>query len=236
MSTQKVAVVVGASSGVGLSTAELLQRQGYDVRVFSRTHSEGLSRLGARWQSVDVTSEESVRSMEVPQVVDALVYCPGSITLKPVARLKSQEVLADFSLNALGALLVVQQMLPALKRSESAGAVFFSTVAVQTGMPFHTSVAMAKGALEGMVRALAAELASDKIRVNAVAPSLTNTPLASRLLSSLEKEEASARRHPLQRVGTSEEMARAALFLLESEWVTGQILAVDGGLSSLKMI
>jgi NAD(P)-dependent dehydrogenase (short-subunit alcohol dehydrogenase family) len=122
-----------------------------------------------------------------------------------------------------------------MKRSKNGAAiVLFSTVAVQTGLPFHASIASAKGAVEGLTRSLAAELAP-KIRVNAVAPSLTDTPLAAQLLSSDDKRSASAKRHPLKRIGTPEDIANTALFLLEdsSAWMTGQIIGVDGGLGTV---
>ncbi len=127
-------------------------------------------------------------------------------------------------------------MLPLLKAAGNSAIVLFSTVAVKQGMPFHTSVAMAKGALEGLTRSLAAELAP-KIRVNAVAPSITDTPLASRILNNEEKKQSSGDRHPLKRVGEASDIAQAASYLLtdESSWISGQILHVDGGMSSLRI-
>jgi NAD(P)-dependent dehydrogenase (short-subunit alcohol dehydrogenase family) len=126
-------------------------------------------------------------------------------------------------------------VLPRLKISENASIVLFSTVAVQTGLPFHTQVAASKGALEGLTKALAAEYAP-KIRVNCIAPSLTDTPLAASLLNNEQKKEANTLRHPLKRIGTTEDIANMAAFLLskKASWITGQILHVDGGMSSLK--
>ena len=125
-----------------------------------------------------------------------------------------------------------------MKRADGASVVLFSTVAVQTGMGFHSSIAASKGAIEGLTRSLAAEFAMQKIRVNCIAPSLTDTPLAKQLLATDEKKEASNRRHPMGRYGTSQDVANAALFLLgeESSWVTGQVLGIDGGMGSLKMV
>jgi NAD(P)-dependent dehydrogenase (short-subunit alcohol dehydrogenase family) len=125
---------------------------------------------------------------------------------------------------------------PKLKLSENAAILLFSTVAVQIGLPYHTQVASSKGAIEGLTKSLAAEYAP-KIRVNCIAPSLTDTPLAAGLLSNEQKREANAQRHPLKRVGTAEDMANLAEFLLseKSSWITGQIMHVDGGISTLKI-
>ena len=136
----------------------------------------------------------------------------------------------------MGAVSLVQKLLPNLKRAGGASIVLFSTVAAKLGMPFHTSVAASKAAVEGLAKSLAAELASSKIRVNVIAPSLTDTPLAANLLNTAEKKEAAGKRHPLQRVGTAEEMAQLVSFLLSdnSSWITGQVIGVDGGMGSLK--
>jgi NAD(P)-dependent dehydrogenase (short-subunit alcohol dehydrogenase family) len=165
-----------------------------------------------------------------------MVYCPGSIRLRPFRALKPDDFPADYQINLLGAVRSLQACLPALKKADDgASVVFFSTVAVKTGMPFHASIASAKGAVEGLTRSLAAELAPN-IRVNAVAPSLTDTPLAAPLLGSDEKRRAADDRHPLKRVGQPGDIAAAALYLLgeAGAWVTGQILHVDGGMGALR--
>ncbi|WP_419658064.1 short chain dehydrogenase/reductase [Desulfosarcina variabilis str. Montpellier] len=164
------------------------------------------------------------------------MYCPGSIRLRPFHRLKRDDFLADLEINLLGAINAIQACLPGLKRAtEPSSIVLFSTVAVETGMPFHASIASAKGAIERLTRSLAAELAP-KIRVNAIAPSLTDTNLAKTLLSDDGKRSAAAARHPLKRFGSAADIAAAATFLLEdsSSWISGQILAVDGGMGALR--
>jgi NAD(P)-dependent dehydrogenase (short-subunit alcohol dehydrogenase family) len=163
------------------------------------------------------------------------VYCPGNILLKPAARITEQELIEDYRLQAVGALKAVQHALPSLKKSGDASVVLFSTVAVQTGFPFHALVSASKGAVEGMTRALAAEFAPS-IRVNAIAPSITDTPLASKILGTPEKKEASAARHPLKKNGNPEELAATVSFLLgqASSFMTGQIVTMDGGISSIR--
>jgi NAD(P)-dependent dehydrogenase (short-subunit alcohol dehydrogenase family) len=166
------------------------------------------------------------------------VYCPGTINLKPFARLTEQDFMHDWQVNVLGAVRVLQQAIKSLKKAQGASVVLYSTVAARVGMNFHASVATAKSAVEGLALSLAAEYASGKIRFNVVAPSLTDTPLAAALLSSPEKREASDKRHPLGRVGTPEELAAITAFLLsnQSAWISGQVLGVDGGMSSLKVV
>ena len=165
-----------------------------------------------------------------------MVYWPGSINLKPFNRLTANDFLNDYNQNVLGAVNIIQKLLPNLKRVNNASIILFSTVAAKIGMPYHASIAAAKGAIEGLAKSLAAEFASAKIRVNVIAPSLTDTPLATVLLNTEEKREASAKRHPLQRIGNPDEMAKLVSFLLsdDSSWITGQIIGVDGGLSSIK--
>lgn len=175
---------------------------------------------------------------ELPDVLHGLVYTPGTINLKPFTALKPEDFLADFQLNVLGAIQVIKAALKPLRNAKGSSVVMFSTVAVQLGLNYHTSIATAKGALEGFGRSLAAELASKQVRVNLVAPSLTDTPLAQNLLSTEEKQEASRERHPIGRYGQPEDIARAAVFLLsdDSSWVTGQVLHVDGGLLTLRSL
>ena len=227
----KSILIIGGSSGIGEALASQLNDGSNQLYLASRTEGETAG-TNVHYQQIDVLEDFE---LELPQQLDALVYCPGSINLKPFHRLKEEDFLADFKVNHIGAVKVIQQALKALKKSENASIVLFSTVAVQTGLSFHSSVASAKGAIEGLGKALAAELAPT-IRVNVIAPSLTDTPLAERLLSSDDKKKANAERHPLKSIGTAEDMANTARFLLgdDSRWMTGQVISVDGGMGTLR--
>ena len=227
-------VIIGGSSGIGYEITQRLSIQGHNIIVGSRT-SETLSDLkGVRHFSFDVLNDP-LSSDSLPESIQGLVYCPGTIRLRPLRALKEEDFLLDYRLNVLGAVTSVKACLNGLKKSKNGAAiVLFSTVAVKIGLPFHASIASAKGAIEGLTRSLAAELAP-RIRVNAIAPSLTDTPLSAQLLSSEEKRRASADRHPLKRIGKPEDIANVAVFLIQdsSEWITGQIVGIDGGLGSI---
>ncbi|EIM74500.1 3-oxoacyl-ACP reductase [Nitritalea halalkaliphila LW7] len=220
-------VIIGGNTGIGEALKKQLEAAGAHVFSYSRS-GDGTGKL-------DVTEEFS--SIDgLPEVVHGLVYCPGSINLKPFHRFKIEDFQKDFEINTLGAVKVLQACMKPLKAAKGASVVLFSTVAVQVGLGFHASIAAAKGAVEGLTRSLAAEWAPNQIRVNAVAPSLTDTPLAAQLLGSEDKKEASNKRHPMGRYGTAEDVASAAYFLLSegSSWMTGQILHPDGGMSAIK--
>ncbi len=233
--TGKNILVVGASSGIGFETAKALLAEGATVYSASRRPPAGLDTIHV---PLDVREFPVDFSAHLPGTLHGLVYCPGSITLKPFGRLTEQDFLNDFTLNVLGAVKSVQAALGGLKAAQGAGVVMFSTVAAQVGMGFHASIAASKGAVEGLAKSLAAELAPVQVRVNVIAPSLTDTPLANMLLSNDEKRAASGKRHPLGRVGTPVELAKAAVFLLSdgAAWITGQTLAVDGGMSGVRML
>jgi NAD(P)-dependent dehydrogenase (short-subunit alcohol dehydrogenase family) len=235
--TGKTILVVGGSSGIGLSLIKQLTSQGATVINASRHQGETLQQLQVEHITADVTGDLS-GLVSLPDVLHGLVYCPGTINLKPFARLTEQDFMHDWQVNVLGAVRVLQQAIKSLKKAQGASVVLYSTVAARVGMNFHASVATAKSAVEGLALSLAAEYASGKIRFNVVAPSLTDTPLAAALLSSPEKREASDKRHPLGRVGTPEELAAITAFLLsnQSAWISGQVLGVDGGMSSLKVV
>lgn len=223
--------MIGGNSGIGLATARLLKGQGISLVAAARSLGP-LAELGIPVLPFDAMQPAA---LELPPVLDGLVYFPGTITLKPFHRLTAEDFLNDFRVNCLGAVAVLQAAMPALKAAPAASVVLFSTIAVAQGLSFHASIAAAKGAVEGLTLSLAAELAP-KIRVNAIAPSLTDTPLAGNLLNSEAKKEASAKRHPLQQVGDPEDIAQLVAFLLSdaSKFFTGQILRPDGGLSSVR--
>lgn len=221
-------LIVGATSGIGAEIARRLMEDGAHVVSISRSAESEAN----EHYSADVT-RDALPPISLP--IQGIVYCPGSITLKPFAGLKQDDFLADFNVNALGAARVLQQYLPNLKMCENASVVLFSTVAVTVGMAYHASIAMAKGAVEGLTRSLAAEWAP-RIRVNCIAPSLTDTRLAGRLLDSDQKRAGAAERHPLKTIGRAGDVAAIAHMLLSSNssFVTGQIWHVDGGISAVK--
>ncbi|MBD1391593.1 SDR family NAD(P)-dependent oxidoreductase [Mucilaginibacter glaciei] len=228
-------LVVGGSSGIGLSLVKLLHQQNANIYVVSRSASDEWPE-NVHFLKADVTGSLDAVEMFLPQQLHGLVYSVGSINLKPFTRLTAEDFMNDFQLNVLGAARVIQQAIKPVKNAAGASIVLISTVAVRTGMPYHASVAAAKGAVEGMALSLAAELAAQQIRVNVVAPSLTDTPLAQNLLSTPEKREASAKRHPLGTIGKPADISQLIAFLLsaESGWMTGQVIGVDGGLGKLK--
>ncbi len=223
----KTFLFIGANSDVAIETKKQLEVQGNSVVGVSRQPIETFP---------DVLIGNPVIN-ELPEIdgnINGLVYFPGSITLKPFRSLKQADFQNEIEINVLGAINAIQKYSP--KLTEGASIVLFSTVAVQVGMPFHTAVSVAKGAVEGLTRALAAEFAP-KIRVNCIAPSLTNTKMAEKFLSTSEKVEAAGQRHPLKKVGQPEDLANAVIFLLNdsSRWMTGQIIHIDGGMSTLKV-
>jgi 3-oxoacyl-[acyl-carrier protein] reductase len=225
-------VIIGGTSGIGAGIATRLIESGARVTTISR-RDHGLQ-VGEHI-SLDVTSEE-IPVERIEGKISGIAYCPGSINLRPFRSISESDFQADWNVNVLGAFKALKALAPRLDKANDASIVLFSTVAVQQGMPFHASVAASKGAVEGLTRALAAELAPD-IRVNCIAPSLTNTPMAERLLANEARRKNSEERHPLKRIGTVEDISELAVFLLgdKSSWISGQVIGVDGGMSSLRV-
>lgn len=228
-------LIIGASSGIGASLAKQLIESGHQVYgTFYKTINTSVEGF-VKFQSLNVLDENPDFSF-LPDMLDGVVYCPGAVNLKPFARVKPEDFVTDFQLQLVGAVKVIQACVAKLKNANNPSIVLFSTVAMQMGFNYHSLVASSKGAVEGLTKALAAEFAP-KIRVNCIAPSITNTPLASTLLNTDEKKEANAQRHPLKKIGQPEDLANLAAFLLseKSNWITGQVIHADGGMSSLKV-
>lgn len=228
---KKNILLIGGSYGIGLEMAKKLSTE-YHVYIASRSNDQ-LSNLDVTHIPFDVLSDD-ISEKEIPEKLDGFVYCPGSINLKPFKTMGVDTIQTDMEINFIALAKTVKSVIN--RMNEESSMVFFSTVAVGTGMPFHTSVSAAKGAIEGFARALAAEYAP-KIRVNVIAPSLVDTPLSERLLSNDKKKEMMSERHPMKRVGLPQDIANMALFLLDSNnsWITGQVIGVDGGMSSLNI-
>jgi len=228
-------LVVGGSAGIGLALVKSLVEKGANVYNVSRTQSEEWP-AGVNHQELDVLQNLETLGNFLPDELHGLVYSVGSITLKPFGRVSEDDFLIDYRLNVIGAAKVIQQAFKNLKASGSASIVLISSVAATTGMGFHSSIASAKAGIEGLTKSLAAEFSALKVRVNAVAPSLTDTRLAANLLNTDEKKTASAKRHPLGKYGQPEDIAAAITFLLaeESNWITGQVISIDGGMGQLR--
>lgn len=226
-------LLIGGSQGIGFEIAKNLS-QTNNVIVASRTIGN-LDGLKVQYIPFDA-STEILDLNSLPETIDGFVYCPGSINLKPFKNLKIEHFQEDLAINYLHMVKVFQTILPKLLQSSQASAVLFSSVAATTGMPFHSSIAGSKAAVEGFGKAIAAEFAP-KIRVNTIAPSITNTPLSDKFLNSEAKMERAAERHPLKKVGQPQDIAQMAQFLLseDASWITGQVFHVDGGMSTLNI-
>ncbi len=235
-------IIIGGTGGIGAAVARLLRATGHDIHLIARDEAKLAalaSELGATFAVADVQDRAALEAaiLAAGPAIDGLCYAAGTINLKPLHRLTDADALRDFEINALGAFRAAQIALPLLKASTHATAsiLLFSTVAVAQGFTAHASISMAKGAIEGLTRALAAELAP-KIRVNAIAPSLTRTTMAKALTSNEAMATAIAALHPAQRLGEADDIAEMATLLLspKSSWITGQIIGVDGGRSTLR--
>ena len=224
-------LLVGSSSAIASKVIEKLKEQGHELWTISRSEME----FASQHKVLNIVTDDIPENF-LPDTIHGLIYFPGTIILKPFHRISVDEFMMEYQINFIGAVKSIQAALPALKRGNGS-VVLISTVAATIGLGFHASIASSKAALEGLSKSLAAEYAPT-IRFNVVAPSITDTPLAEKLLNTEEKKLNSGKRHPLNRVGESEDIASAILFLLgkESSWITGQTLHVDGGMSSLKVL
>jgi len=230
MSQQKTFLFAGASSAIAKETSLLLQSKGHRVIGISTKSDRG------NYDDLyEVINYDFGSFPAIEEKIDGMVYFPGTINLKPFGRLSAAEFRTDYEINALGAVAFAQAYLKNLKMVDHASIVFISSVAASTGLPFHASISMAKGAIEALSKSLAAELAPN-IRVNCIAPSLVNTPLGNKFLNTPEKIELMEKRNPMHKIGAALDIANAVSFLLldESAWMTGQVMAIDGGMNHLK--
>lgn len=230
---RKNILLIGGTKGIGLEIVKELSPD-HNIIVASRS-DENLSDYDVTHHMFDALTDD-ISELDLPDTLDGFVYCPGSINLKPFKMMKPEIFEQDMQINFMSLMKATHGVISKLKNSKQASIVYFSTVAVQTGLPYHTSVAAAKGAIEGFARSLAAEYAP-LFRVNVIAPSLVNTPLANKLLGNDKKKEKMDERHPLKRVGEPSDIGKMASFLLSdnSTWMTGQVIGVDGGMGSLNV-
>ena len=224
-------LVVGGSKGIGREIVNSQLEKGSYCYNFSRTES-GINNQNLIEEKIDILSDD------LPDIenIDSVIYCPGSINLKPILQLKEEDFVNDFNINVLGAIKTVKTYLNNLKKGDDPSLLFFSTVAVGQGMPFHSSVSVAKAGIEGLTKSLAAELAPT-IRVNCIAPTITRTDMAQRILRNEKIEENIANKHPLKKICEAKDISDMADFLIShnAKNITGQIMHVDGGMSTLKI-
>ena len=231
-------IIFGGSGGIGASLARLLHEGGHTLHLTGRDEAKLAAiatELGATYSSGDVRDDGFIAGAATAAgpVLDGLAYAIGTINLKSLPRLTNADFIADYTINSMSAANAIQAALPALKASNQTSSILlFSTIAVQQGFASHASISMAKGAVEGLTRALSAELAP-KIRVNAIAPSLTDTPLAAAIAGNASMAQGVAALHALPRLGQPDDIAALAEVLLtnKGDWITGQVISIDGGRS-----
>ena len=225
----KTIVIIGGSKGIGKAISNALLDQNSVINI-SRSQPE-FSHRNLTHYNCDILTDE----LPDLEKIDTLIYCPGSINLKPFERLKIEDFKHDYEINFIGAVKAIQKYLPNLKATDNANILLFSTVASKLGMPFHTSVASVKSAIEGLVKSLAAEYAP-KIRINAIAPTVTDTTLAAKLLRNDRQKEQMIERHPLKKYLNPEEVAEMAAFLISDKAasMSGQIFEMDCGITTFK--
>ena len=228
---KKNILFIGGSTGIGKETIRQIC-QNHNIYIACRS-DENLGGLNVTFIKFDATNDEFPIE-KIPEILDGFVYFPGTINLRPFRSLKVETFIEDLNINFLSMVKCLKSVIGNLKKSENSSVVFFSTVAVKIGMPFHTSVSASKGAIEGFAKSLSAEYAPN-LRVNVIAPSLTDTPMADRFLNNDLKREKVSEKHPLKRFGSAADIANTTEFLLsdKSSWITGQIVRVDGGMSTI---
>ena len=226
-------VMVGGSHGIGSNYYKNAKKKGDSIKVLSRTQGELSDEDWIQCDILKVVNGETVFP-ETFETIDALIYLPGTVNLGIIKQFSAEQMIEDLKLNVVGAFVTVKACMKALKTSENASITLMSSIVAQTGMSLHSMVGSSKGAVEGLMRNLAAEL-SPKIRVNALAISLVDTPLTKSLTKNEKTLEISKAKHPLKRIGNPEEIAEMLQVLTHfSKWMTGQVVTVDGGISALR--
>jgi len=225
----KTILVVGGSKGIGKAVIDSL-KETHQIINFSRSEAEAHSNV--THYSVDVLNDE-LPDLDID--INGLVFCPGSINLKPINRLSLEDFRTDFEINVISAVKIIQKYINSLKNNNGS-VVLFSTVATQLGMPFHASVSASKSAVEGLTKSLAGEFAT-KVRFNCIAPTVTDTSLAEKLLRNEKQQENMKMRHPLKKYLKADEVAGLATYLLSdiSSAISGQVFPIDAGIVSLKL-
>lgn len=229
---KKSYLIIGGSSGIGFSLVQKLLNEDHNVIVLARQERNLPKHPNLIFYACDVITNQFP---SIAEPIHGLVYLPGTITLKPFGSLKKEDFIHDFEVNVLGAVNSISHYIANIKQGNGS-IVLMSSVAASKGFSFHASIATAKAGVEALTRSLAAEFAPI-VRINAIAPSITQSPLASSILSSQDKIDALAKKHPLQKIGQPEDISSMISYLLsdQARWITGQVFHVDGGLSSLSL-